>query len=263
MFREDILYRAEHDHVGLAFSETGVGEPALMFIHGNSCNRSIFAAQFEHFAQFRRVVAVDLRGHGQSGAPHQDYTYAGFADDCAWLCTQLGIQQVLLIGHSMGGGIALEIAARFPHLSAAAVALDSTLHFAPRQDSALRLHHLGPLCGVDYLSEFRRFFDAMFLPKDNPAVKSKVWNIMSRTEQHVIISLLEQLNHWPGVEGRNINTPVLYIGANQWRTKPGTILQNIPHARVEQLPQTGHFLPLLQPENVNTLVEDFFAREGL
>ena len=59
-----------------------------------------------------RVVSVDLRGHGQSGKPQQSYTLAAFADDLAWICNELGLDRPVIVGHSMGGAIALELAAR-------------------------------------------------------------------------------------------------------------------------------------------------------
>ena len=49
------------------------------------------APQFDYFGRTHRVVAVDLRGHGASDMPMQEYTVAGFADDLAWLCDQLGV----------------------------------------------------------------------------------------------------------------------------------------------------------------------------
>ena len=66
--------------------------PPLVLINGWTGDHGIFTPQIAHFGQTRRVVAVDLRGHGASGAPEQDYTMAEFADDNAWQCAQLGLQ---------------------------------------------------------------------------------------------------------------------------------------------------------------------------
>ena len=65
--------------------------------------------QFDYFGRTHRVVAVDLRGHGASDKPMQEYTVAGFADDLAWLCDQLGVVKPVVVGHSMGGNVAFEL----------------------------------------------------------------------------------------------------------------------------------------------------------
>ena len=95
------------DGVKLHYEEAGAGEPAIVLIHGWCCDRTYFAPQAAHFAPTRRCISVDLRGHGQSDKPEQEYSIAGFADDVAWLCAQLGVERPVVAGHSMGGLVAL------------------------------------------------------------------------------------------------------------------------------------------------------------
>ena len=72
------------------YEETGEWEPPVLLIHGSCCDHTYFAPQFYHFAhRGHRVVAVDLRGHGRSDKPHQDYTMQVFADDLAWTWSAL------------------------------------------------------------------------------------------------------------------------------------------------------------------------------
>ena len=85
------MQRLNRDGVGLAYEEAGRGEPPILLVHGWTCDHTYFAPQFEHFGRAHRTIAVDLRGHGESDTPEQDYTVAGFADDLAWLCEQLGV----------------------------------------------------------------------------------------------------------------------------------------------------------------------------
>ena len=86
------MQKLNRDGVSLAYDESGRGEPAIVLIHGWTCDRTYFAPQAEHFSRADRVIAVDLRGHGDSDTPVQDYTMAQFADDIAWLCQQLRIE---------------------------------------------------------------------------------------------------------------------------------------------------------------------------
>jgi pimeloyl-ACP methyl ester carboxylesterase len=66
-----------------------------------------FCAPGRLFSRSHRTVSVDLRGHGRSDAPYQDYTMAAFADDLAWLCSELGVIKPIVVGHGMGGNVAL------------------------------------------------------------------------------------------------------------------------------------------------------------
>ena len=97
----------------------------MVFVHGWTCNHTHFAPQVAHFATDHRVLAVDLRGHGASDAPEQRYTVTAFADDVAWLCTETGVERPVLVGHSMGGTVVLDVAARYPELARAVVMLDA------------------------------------------------------------------------------------------------------------------------------------------
>src|SRR5690242_8394434 len=121
----DTLRSLSRDGTSLAYLDTGAGDRPCVFVHGWTCNHTHFAPQIAHFARDHRVIAVDLRGHGASDAPEQGYTVAGFADDVAWLCEQLDVEQPVLVGHSMGGTVVLDVAARHPDLPSAVVMVDA------------------------------------------------------------------------------------------------------------------------------------------
>ncbi|HCL62979.1 MAG TPA: alpha/beta hydrolase, partial [Rhizobiales bacterium] len=108
--------------VALFYEEADGGEPPIVLVHGWCCDHSFFAPQLEHFARAgHRVVAVDLRGHGQSDKPEQPYTMQLFADDLAFLCGELKLVKPVVIGHSMGGVVAFAFAVRYPKLPSAIV----------------------------------------------------------------------------------------------------------------------------------------------
>jgi pimeloyl-ACP methyl ester carboxylesterase len=114
------------DGVPLSYEEAG--EPPVLLVHGWCCDHTYFAPQFEHFVKKgRRVVAVDLRGHGRIDKPHQPYTMQVFADDIARMCERLGLEKPVVVGHSMGGIVAFDLAARYPNLTSAVVMLDAAV----------------------------------------------------------------------------------------------------------------------------------------
>ena len=102
------------DGIALAYEDSNSDRPPMLLVHGWGCDHTSLAAQAMFFSKSHRVVYLDLRGHGKSDAPDQDYTMAIFADDLAWLCERLRLIKPVVIGHSMGGSIALELAARYP-----------------------------------------------------------------------------------------------------------------------------------------------------
>jgi sigma-B regulation protein RsbQ len=84
------------DGVEIRYEAAGSGEPALVFVHGWSCNRSYWRAQMDHFAAYHRVVAVDLGGHGESGLGRKDWTMAAFGGDVRAVVEALGLKRVVL-----------------------------------------------------------------------------------------------------------------------------------------------------------------------
>jgi pimeloyl-ACP methyl ester carboxylesterase len=126
------MRQLKRDEVALVYNDVGAGDAApLLFVDGWGCNHTHFAPQQAAFGTQRRTVAVDLRGHGASDAPLQEYTVAGFADDLAWQCRELELVKPIVVGHSMGGTIALELAAKHPDLLSAVVLIDSVLFPSP------------------------------------------------------------------------------------------------------------------------------------
>lgn len=88
------------------------------------------------------MISVDLRGHGESDKPEQDYIMGGYADDIAWLCSELAAAKPVIIGHSMGGVIAFEVAARYPGLPGAVVAVVEGMSSAPQHVMATAIHEV-------------------------------------------------------------------------------------------------------------------------
>ncbi len=100
------------------------GAPELLFVAGWCCDHTAFQPQFDYFAQTHAVTAYDLRGVGQSDQPAQGYSIPDLADDIAALCAAVGIERPVVVGHSLGGMIAVELGARQPALARALVLVD-------------------------------------------------------------------------------------------------------------------------------------------
>ena len=96
-----------------AFVKTGSG-PALLLLHGLACDRTTWDRVIPLLAKKYTVIAPDLLGHGLSDKPRADYTLGGYANGMRDLLTVLGIDKVTVVGHSFGGGVAMQFAYQFP-----------------------------------------------------------------------------------------------------------------------------------------------------
>ena len=102
------------DGVPIAYEVHGQGEPALVLVHGWSCDRGYWKEQIEYLSPQYRLVLVDLAGHGESGMGRKDYTMSAFGADVAAVVDSLGLKNVVLVGHSMGGDVIVEAAKKLP-----------------------------------------------------------------------------------------------------------------------------------------------------
>lgn len=104
--------RVVHGH-RRAFVMAGKG-PALLLLHGLGCDHTTWSPVIERLARNFTVIAPDLLGHGASAKPRADYTLGGYANGMRDLLALLGIDRVTVVGHSFGGGIAMQFAYQFP-----------------------------------------------------------------------------------------------------------------------------------------------------
>jgi len=249
------LYR---DNVAFAYKEVGSGSQPFLFVHGWACNHNFFAPQIEYFSRFHRVIAADLCGHGASDAPQRQYTVPEFADDLAWLCGELGVERAVLVGHSMGGVIALQLAATHPELSAGVCLIDSVVF--PSDAFIAQLKLLGDqLAGDAYIQTLQLAAGALFIETDDPVRKAHVLAEMAKTSQHVAVPAFRNhlLDYDASRAARECRVPVAYIAASNLMADLGHFKHLCPQLVTAQTLGSGHFSPLEVPEQVNAMLERF------
>ncbi len=109
-----LQYRTIHGY-RRAYRVAGSG-PAILLIHGIGDNSTTWSTVQSKLAQRFTVVAPDLLGHGKSDKPRADYSVAAYANGMRDLLSVLEIDSVTVIGHSLGGGVAMQFAYQFPQL---------------------------------------------------------------------------------------------------------------------------------------------------
>lgn len=238
----------------------GPSRPVVL-IHGWCCDHSYLAPQASHFAgRGHLVVSLDLRGHGRSGRPHQAYPIGGFADDVAWLCGALNLSKPILIGHSMGGIVAFDIAARYPDLPGAIAMLDSAI-VLPEATRAAIPAFLERLRGPDYVATLRAYVkERLLLPTDDAVRSAAILEGMGEATQFVAAASFEGLGDYDSSAARGrVKVPALYIAADEPvpRCDMEGLFDLLPGLRYGQTVGSGHFCQLEVPDQVNAMIDRF------
>jgi pimeloyl-ACP methyl ester carboxylesterase len=251
--------RLVRDGVALGYEEAGRGEPPILFVHGVACHRGFWAPQLAYFAQAHRVVAVDLRGHGESDAPEQPYTMRAFAEDVAWICSELGLGHPVVAGHSLGGLIGVELATAHPECASAVALIDSVL--LPAANRPEVGHELvASLRGPAPAAALRAYFEAFFSPHDDPGRKAWILDQAVRTPPHVCSSVWQESIGWDDAAAlRRCAVPLLYLDAGTPNADLARALELQPAMVIGKTVGSGHFSPLEVPDQVNAMLARFIA----
>jgi pimeloyl-ACP methyl ester carboxylesterase len=179
------------DGLPIRYDVQGDGAIALIFVHGWCCDRRCWDRQVEHFAPHHTVVCLDLAGHGLSGRDRTQWTVPAFGQDIVAVVEHLGLEQVVLIGHSMGGRWIVEAARR---LSTAVIGLVSVDTWADVEQTptpeevAARLEPFR----AHFVEAMRTFVRGLFVPTSEPTLVEHVMASMSAAPPHIGIGAAEE-----------------------------------------------------------------------
>lgn len=244
------------DGVSLAYMDTGSGGPPLVFIHGWCCDRSYWRDQLIEFQGRHRTVAVDLRGHGDSDKPDQDYAISGFVDDVAWLCEKIGLERPVIVGHSMGGVIGLNLVRKHPDLARALVMVDSPVTPLPDSFRATADAVFAGLKSPAYVNVARNFVSTMFRADSDPALRQTIIDGMAAAPQRVMWTALQDTVSPTNIAAGPIPVPALFVRASNASASADEIAAHYPGLRVEEF-DASHFLQMEKPEAFNELLGRF------
>ena len=251
------------DGIHIAYDVSGDGTPALVFVHGWSCDRSYWQEQIGPFSQQFTVVAVDLAGHGQSGLGRNAWTMAAFGDDVAAVVESLELQRVVLIGHSMGGDVILEAAGRLPGRVAGLVWVDTYRQLGTPRSAEQVQEMLAPF-RTGFVEATRNFVRARFPTDADRSLVERVVADMSAAPPEIAVGALESSIRYDREIPRALQELELPIVAINTDTPPTDVPSLERHGvEVILMPAVGHLLMMEAPERFNRLLRtvlDRFAR---
>lgn len=177
------------DGLAVAYDVRGQGKVTVVLVHCWACDRSFWKEQVEPLARRYRVVTLDLGGHGASGADRARWTVAGLGGDVQAVVLALKLEQVVLVGHSMGGPVALDAARRMPGRVLGIVVVDS-LHDVERPVPREMAGKLAALYEEDFPGTMSSMVQRMFPPTADPAVVDFVASRAAASRPAPAIALL-------------------------------------------------------------------------
>ena len=179
------------DGVSIAYTVSGTGSPALVFIHGWMCDQTYWAAQAAAFSETHTVVTIDLAGHGESGMEREGWPLMAFGADVEAVVEALGLDRVILIGHSMGGPVVLEAARLMPDRVIGVVGVD-TLRDADHKYDPEEVAPFLAAFESDFPDTCRGFVASMFPEGADPALVERIAADMSAGPPEIGIALMRE-----------------------------------------------------------------------
>ncbi|QLL06951.1 alpha/beta fold hydrolase [Mycobacterium vicinigordonae] len=260
----------------VAYRDEGAGD-VLLLIHGIGGSSNNWRAIIPALSKKFRVIAPDLLGHGQSDKPRGDYSLGSFAVLLRDFLDALGIPQATIVGHSLGGGIAMQFAHQHRDYCERLILISSgglgaevsrmlRLASLPGSAMALRLISSKPAIAArkavtslrptdqsaERVSDHWEAHAALSNPENRKALLRTLRAVVDRKGQYVCA--LNRLHC-------NAAVPVLIISGDQDRVIPVTHAyaahQAMPHSRLHIIPGAKHHPHMERTETVADLIDDF------
>ena len=250
------------------FYETrGAGDPVLL-IHGLGSSTEDWEPQVDALARDFTVVAYDVRGHGRTGKPGGTYSVAQFASDAAELIRALRLAPVHVVGLSMGGMIAFQLAADHPELVRSLVIVNSgpemVLRTFKERLGIVQRRLIVRLMGMRKMGEV--LADRLLPGAEHAARRGVFADRWARNDKGAYLRALSALVGWTVTEKLpGIRQPVLVVTADQDYTPVAwkqwyTAL--IPNARLAVIPESRHMMPVERPQSFHDALIPFLAGVG-
>lgn len=251
------------DAVDLAYGEAGQGPP-LILLHGLGSSRNDWLMQLMVLVPRYRTVAVDLRGHGHSPKPPGPYRMALLAADVARLMTRLDAHPAHVVGISLGGAVAQQLALDFPGLVRSLILVNTAARFIS-SDRRQRLMGVRRLAGV-YLGGMDRtaqaVADRLFPRPEQAALRHETAQRIAANDVRAYRATLWAIARFDVRERLpEIHCPTLVVAGDEDSTVPlaskRLLAERIPGSRLEIIAASGHATPVDQPEAFNRVMLRF------
>ncbi|MFP4470903.1 MAG: alpha/beta fold hydrolase [Bacteroidales bacterium] len=252
-------FATSSDGLQISYTDQGSGQPALVFVHGWSCDKGYWKNQVPAFSDKYRVVTVDYGGHGQSGTGRENFTIESFGSDVVAVVEKLGLEQVILIGHSMGGQIIIEAASQIPEKVVALIGVDTYQQFTDTTFTREIFEgHTAPFYS-DFTGNTDQFVRNMFPENADQNLVNQVAEDMSSADARIAMQAFESMYAYGEKmpdKLAGLNIPIYAINADFWPTNEAYNKAMAYDFNVRYMPGYGHFIMLENAELFNEKLQE-------
>lgn len=246
------------DGVTLVYSTAGQGEPALLFVHGGMADRSFYESQLRVLSDRWRVIAVDLAGHGESGANRTTWGIPEFAADVKAVADAEGLKRLVVFGNSLGGPVAVEAALLLPGRAMGVIGIDTFQDLGQsaspdyRREAAEYFRKRAEAFRNDYPTAMREMVKMLFHPDADPALVAEVERRMLKTPAAVASATLAGVAGYDqdAAVGR-LKVPLRAINGDLYPTDVKAARAVNPDFDVILMKHMGHYPMLERPDEFN------------
>ncbi|HQR06445.1 MAG TPA: alpha/beta hydrolase [Gemmatales bacterium] len=244
-----------HDGLPIYCEVRGEGDTALVFIHGWGGDHEYWKNQVEAFAPNYRVVAIDQAGHSQSGKERKEWKVAELAQDVESVVKELGLKRVILVGHSMGGPVALLAAKRLPGTVIAVIGSD-TLQNAEYKMPEDTVKGFLQMFETNFRGTVSGMFGSMLNSKADPELKKWLGDKAANQNQKMAIGLMKDMTSQDTVMlFKEAKVPIRCInssgGYQFFRPTDVEVNKKYGDFNVVTIAEVGHYPMLEKPEEFN------------
>lgn len=243
------------DGVTIHFDQRGQGDTTVVLVHGWGCDSSYWQRQRDWLAERYRVVTVDLAGHGKSTSNRSNWSMTAFGEDVAAVAALLDLDNMVLVGHSMGGPVVLEAARLLKDRVIGVVGADTLWNVGEEVSPERRQAYMQKM-QEDFTTAVIGIVENMFLEDADPAIRGFVIRDMASTPPEVGIPSLMALNDYDDEGGlERLRVPMVLINSDYRPNHIVLIEQLVDDFQFVEMTGVGHFVMLEDPATFNEHLE--------
>lgn len=254
--------------ISLEYLDLGEGE-VLLLLHGLGSTKADWDFQIEPFSEDFRIIAPDLRGHGNSSKPKEMEAYGvpQCAEDMKLLLQELGITNCVIVGFSMGGAVAFQMAAEYPELVSKLVIVNTAPDFNALGEMGEKMiterTELLKTQGMEAMAE--KVAMGMFPEEDQKELREIFYNRARVNDLDAYYNSFITLMGWGiGEKVRDIEVPALVVASDMDYTPVSlkeSYTDKLKNAKMEVIKNSRHGVTMDQPEQFNAALLKFIKDE--